>query len=178
MSGTHKKLGARHKARKRAVDFLFEAEARDLDPVDLATERAELSGKDDSVAPVAPYTVTVVTGVAENLDRLVDHHGVRGGVHPDQLVRAEPQDAPVDDRHAVDLPVDGVGDDEVVDPVRVLRVPLDQLHREFADRRLAVVGPREPYPVREDRLHGRPALVGLEEDLEGTLTGLVPGSHG
>lgn len=70
MSGTHKKLGARHKARKRAVDFLFEAEARDRDPVELARERAELASSDDSVAPVAPYTVTVVTGVAENLDRL------------------------------------------------------------------------------------------------------------
>ncbi|MFD4181906.1 transcription antitermination factor NusB [Rhodococcus sp. NPDC058514] len=70
MSGSQKKLGARHKARKRAVDFLFEAEARDLDPVDLATERAELAGKDDAVAPVSPYTVTLVTGVAENLDRL------------------------------------------------------------------------------------------------------------
>lgn len=70
MSGSQKKLGARHKARKRAVDFLFEAEARDLDPVNLAAERVELSGKDDTVAPVNPYTVTVVTGVAENLDRL------------------------------------------------------------------------------------------------------------
>ncbi|MFC7450282.1 transcription antitermination factor NusB [Rhodococcus daqingensis] len=70
MSGSQKKLGARHKARKRAVDFLFEAEARDVDPVDLATERAELAGKDDAVAPVNPYTVTLVTGVAENLDRL------------------------------------------------------------------------------------------------------------
>jgi transcription antitermination protein NusB len=70
VSGSQKKLGARHKARKRAVDFLFEAEARDLDPVNLAAERVELSGKDDTVAPVNPYTVTVVTGVAENLDRL------------------------------------------------------------------------------------------------------------
>ncbi|MFD4292349.1 transcription antitermination factor NusB [Rhodococcus sp. NPDC058505] len=70
MSGSQKKLGARHKARKRAVDFLFEAEARDLDPVNLADERVELSSRDDTVAPVNPYTVTVVTGVAENLDRL------------------------------------------------------------------------------------------------------------
>ncbi|MFC9788373.1 transcription antitermination factor NusB [Rhodococcus sp. NPDC127528] len=70
MSGSHKKLGARHKARKRAVDFLFEAEARDLDPVNLASERSELATKDESVAPVSAYTVTVVTGVAENLDRL------------------------------------------------------------------------------------------------------------
>mgnify|MGYP006960953912 CR=1 FL=1 len=67
MSGTHKKLGARHKARKRAVDFLFEAEARDLDPVALASERSDLSVKDDAVAPVAAYTVTLVSGVAETL---------------------------------------------------------------------------------------------------------------
>lgn len=65
-----KKLGARHKARKRAVDFLFEAEARDADPVSLATERIELSRGDDSIAPVSEYTETLVGGVAENLDRL------------------------------------------------------------------------------------------------------------
>lgn len=65
-----KKLGARHKARRRAVDLLFEAEARDADPVDLAEERVTLAITDDGVAPVNPYTVTVVRGVAENLDRL------------------------------------------------------------------------------------------------------------
>lgn len=65
-----KKLGARHKARKRAVDFLFEAEARDADPVDLAKERIELARGDDSIAPVSEYTETLVVGVAENLDRL------------------------------------------------------------------------------------------------------------
>ncbi|RVW03430.1 transcription antitermination factor NusB [Rhodococcus spongiicola] len=70
MSGTRKKLGARHKARKRAVDFLFEAEARDVDPVELSEERSELAGHDESVAPVANYTTTIVGGVAENLDRL------------------------------------------------------------------------------------------------------------
>ncbi|MBY6409952.1 transcription antitermination factor NusB [Rhodococcus sp. BP-252] len=65
-----KKLGARHKARKRAVDFLFEAEARDTDPVDLAKERIELARGDDTIAPVSEYTETLVVGVAENLDRL------------------------------------------------------------------------------------------------------------
>lgn len=90
MSGTHKKLGARHKARKRAVDFLFEAEARDVDPVDLADERAQLAGRDDSVAPVAPYTATVVQGVAENLDRL------------DQVIESHLQDWTLDRLPAVD----------------------------------------------------------------------------
>ncbi|NLE80995.1 MAG: transcription antitermination factor NusB [Rhodococcus sp.] len=90
MSGTHKKLGARHKARKRAVDFLFEAEARDVDPVNLASERADLAGKDDTVAPVPPYTVTVVTGVAENLDRL------------DQVISSHLQDWTLERLPAVD----------------------------------------------------------------------------
>ncbi|KQU47769.1 MULTISPECIES: transcription antitermination factor NusB [unclassified Rhodococcus (in: high G+C Gram-positive bacteria)] len=65
-----KKLGARHKARKRAVDFLFEAEARNVDPVNLAAERIELARGDDTIAPVSEYTSTLVEGVAENLDRL------------------------------------------------------------------------------------------------------------
>ncbi|MCK8673706.1 transcription antitermination factor NusB [Rhodococcus sp. HM1] len=70
MSGTQKKLGARHKARKRAVDLLFEAEARDTDPIDLAADRVALALTDDQVAPVAPYTRTLVRGVAEHLDEL------------------------------------------------------------------------------------------------------------
>nr|NIL79304.1 hypothetical protein [Rhodococcus kroppenstedtii] len=65
-----KKLGARHKARKRAVDFLFEAEARDLDPVALAADRRALSAEDDAVAPVNAYTDTLVAGVAESLNRI------------------------------------------------------------------------------------------------------------
>jgi len=52
------------------VDFLFESEARDVDPVDVATERGRMAGEDTTVAPVNPYTLTLVNGVAENLDRL------------------------------------------------------------------------------------------------------------
>ena len=66
----YKKLGARHKARRRAVDLLFEAEARDVDPADLITERVQLSTGDESVAPVNPYTRTLVEGVADDLDRV------------------------------------------------------------------------------------------------------------
>lgn len=64
--------GARRKARKRAVDFLFEAEARDVDPVGVAEERAAAAASDPTAAPVNPYTLLVVRGVAENLDRLDD----------------------------------------------------------------------------------------------------------
>lgn len=77
MSGTQKKLGARHKARKRAVDLLFEAEARDVHPVDLAADRVELAVADDQVAPVPPYAQTIINGVADNLDEtdrvIADH---------------------------------------------------------------------------------------------------------
>ncbi|MFI7665170.1 transcription antitermination factor NusB [Nocardia sp. NPDC049526] len=67
---TFKKLGARHKARRRAVDLLFEAEARDVDAADLVSERAELATQDQAVAPVHAYTRTLVEGVADDLDRV------------------------------------------------------------------------------------------------------------
>ncbi|MBF6332123.1 transcription antitermination factor NusB [Nocardia transvalensis] len=67
---SYKKLGARHKARRRAVDLLFEAEARDVDPAELLAERAQLAVRDESVAPVNPYTQTLVEGVADDLDRV------------------------------------------------------------------------------------------------------------
>ncbi|MEV6426977.1 transcription antitermination factor NusB [Nocardia sp. NPDC051463] len=67
---TYKKLGARHKARRRAVDLLFEAEARDVDAADLVSERVELSTQDQAVAPVHAYTKTLVEGVADDLDRV------------------------------------------------------------------------------------------------------------
>lgn len=67
---TFKKLGTRHKARRRAVDLLFEAEARDVDPADLLDERAELATRDQAVAPVHAYTHTLVEGVADDLDRV------------------------------------------------------------------------------------------------------------
>ncbi|MGW4119282.1 transcription antitermination factor NusB [Nocardia sp. NPDC004711] len=65
-----KKLGARHKARRRAVDLLFEAEARDIDPADLLSERVSLAVHEESVAPVNPYTRVLVEGVADDLDRV------------------------------------------------------------------------------------------------------------
>lgn len=65
-----KKLGARHKARRRAVDLLFEAEARDIDPADLLSERVALALREESIAPVNPYTRVLVEGVADDLDRV------------------------------------------------------------------------------------------------------------
>ncbi len=73
--------------------------------------------------------------------------------------------------HPVQRPVDGVGRDELVDPLRLGGVALDQLHRVLADRRLPGVGPGVPDPVREDRQDVHAALVALEEDLEGALAG-------
>lgn len=66
----YKKLGARHKARRRAVDLLFEAEARDVDVSVLIDERVDLATRDQSVAPVHPYARTLVEGVADDLDRV------------------------------------------------------------------------------------------------------------
>lgn len=76
MSATHsgdsyRRHGARFKARLRAVDILFEAEFRDIDPVEIVEDRIELS-KDESnqVKPVPEYTSRMVPGVASTLDEL------------------------------------------------------------------------------------------------------------
>lgn len=68
-----KRHGARYKARRRAVDILFEAEFRDIDPVEIVEERNELShDQDNQVKPVPDYTAQLVPGVAEHLDAIDD----------------------------------------------------------------------------------------------------------
>lgn len=63
--------GSRFKARRRAVDILYEAELRDVDPVAIVQDRIGLAENDaNQVAPVAPYSQQIITGVAEELDQI------------------------------------------------------------------------------------------------------------
>jgi N utilization substance protein B len=68
----------RHQARKRAVDLLFEAEARGLTSAEVADGRMELAGsKGSEVSPLNPYTSTVAHGVTEHsahIDDLIASH--------------------------------------------------------------------------------------------------------
>jgi N utilization substance protein B len=67
----------RHQARKRAVDLLFEAEARGITSAEAADSRNALAEKDSDVSPLNPYTVTVAHGVAEHsahIDDLIAAH--------------------------------------------------------------------------------------------------------
>ena len=60
-------MAARSKARRRALDILFESEARGVPSAEVLEER--LSAGDP---PVHDYTVTLVRGVAENTARIDD----------------------------------------------------------------------------------------------------------
>ena len=60
--------GARRKARKRAIDVLYEADIRGVDAVTLLADRV---GSPD-VPPVNDYTVTLVEGVTANRARIDD----------------------------------------------------------------------------------------------------------
>jgi N utilization substance protein B len=60
-------VGARTKARKRAVDILFEAEQRGVDPVGLLAERV---AQPHSEAAVPQYTVEIVEGVVAHRERI------------------------------------------------------------------------------------------------------------
>jgi N utilization substance protein B len=62
----------RHQARKRAVDLLFEAEARGLTPAQAADARAALATAKPEVTPLHPYTATVAGGVSEHIAHIDD----------------------------------------------------------------------------------------------------------
>ncbi|BBU23148.1 transcription antitermination factor NusB [Mycobacterium xenopi] len=72
-----KPVKGRHQARKRAVDLLFEAEARGRSPAEMAEARAALAETNPEVAPVHPYTTAVARGVTEHaahIDELIASH--------------------------------------------------------------------------------------------------------
>lgn len=58
-------MPARSKARKRALDVLFEAELRGEPVLDLLNERVA-----DAAPPVTPYAVELVQGVQAHRDRI------------------------------------------------------------------------------------------------------------
>jgi N utilization substance protein B len=62
----------RHQARKRAVDLLFEAEARGLSPAEVADVRTALADANPDVAPLHPYTATAARGVSEHIAHIDD----------------------------------------------------------------------------------------------------------
>ena len=67
----------RHQARKRAVDVLFEADARGLSPVEVVEVRTALAQAKPEVASLHPYTVAVARGVSEHsahIDDLITSH--------------------------------------------------------------------------------------------------------
>ena len=67
----------RHQARKRAVDLLFEAEARGITPAEAAESRETLAQRQSDVSALNPYTVTVAKGVtqhAAHIDDLISTH--------------------------------------------------------------------------------------------------------
>lgn len=76
-----KPVKGRHQARKRAVDLLFEAEARGLSPVEVVDVRTALAQAKPEVAALHPYTVAVARGVAEHaahIDDMITSH-LQGG---------------------------------------------------------------------------------------------------
>ncbi|HVX43962.1 MAG TPA: transcription antitermination factor NusB [Mycobacteriales bacterium] len=78
-------MAARRKARKRALDVLYEAELRGTDPVSTAAERVALANP-----PMPDYAVELVEGV------------VRERSHIDELITAAAQDWTLERMPAVD----------------------------------------------------------------------------
>jgi N utilization substance protein B len=90
-------VGARSKARKRALDVLYEAGQRGADPI--ATLKERLAQSDP---PVPEYAVTLVEGVIANQARI------------DELLSTYAQDWTLDRFPAVDLAVLRIGTFELL----------------------------------------------------------------
>ena len=101
-------MAPRSKARKRAVDVLFEADQRGLDPVTVLADRLKQADP-----PVNEYTVTLVEGVLARRERL------------DELISTYAQGWTLDRMPAVDRAVLRLGaweilySDDVPDAVAV-----------------------------------------------------------
>jgi N utilization substance protein B len=101
-------VAARSKARKRALDILFEAELRGLGPLELLTERQSLGEQ-----PVQEYAAELVRGVATNQTRI------------DTLIAENAVDWTLDRMPAVDRNILRIGvyellwADDVPDPVAI-----------------------------------------------------------
>ena len=90
-------MGARSKARKRALDVLYEADQRGAAPLDTLRDRLALSDP-----PVPEYSVRLVEGVVEHLVRI------------DELLETYAQEWTIDRFPAVDLAVLRIGTFELL----------------------------------------------------------------
>ena len=101
---------SRSKARKRAVDVLFEAAQRGLPPVEVLAQRIVQPGTQTALPQ---YAVDIVEGVAEHRDRI------------DEALTTYAQGWTLDRMPAVDLAILRVGaweilhNDELDDPVAI-----------------------------------------------------------
>nr|WP_120492475.1 transcription antitermination factor NusB [Corynebacterium lactis] len=65
---SYKRHGARYRARRRAVDLIFEAEQRGVDAVKMLEERLEMARDPElGVNPIPEYTEQIVRGVAAEI---------------------------------------------------------------------------------------------------------------
>ncbi|HUR13714.1 MAG TPA: transcription antitermination factor NusB [Mycobacteriales bacterium] len=90
-------MGARSKARKRALDVLYEAEQRQIDPLVTLQDRLEQNDP-----PVPDYAVELVQGVVANKARI------------DELLTTYAQEWTIDRFPAVDLAVLRIGTYELL----------------------------------------------------------------
>ena len=105
---TTRRTSTRSKARKRALDILFEAELRDADPLATLAERAE-----DAAPPVRAYTRRLVEGVTASRTEIDER--IAAALRPGWTLARMPRV----DRNAVRIAVFEIDSPDVPDAVAV-----------------------------------------------------------
>ncbi|MCW4353217.1 transcription antitermination factor NusB [Hoyosella sp. YIM 151337] len=172
-----KKLGARHKARRRSVDFLFEAEARSCRPTEVVAERVAMAADNDQLPPVAEYTHIVVRGVEQNKQRLDDV--IASHLHDWTLERLPAVDRAIlrvatwELLYATDVP-SVVAVDEAVELAKELSTDDSPGFINGVLGQLVHVAPQ----LRAAEETAAAALAALEEDKGGAADAHSEGAHG
>ncbi|WP_229118078.1 transcription antitermination factor NusB [Enemella evansiae] len=83
--GPARQPSTRTKARKRALDILFEAELRGIDPLELLTERRS----EENTPPVRVYTSELVHGVVDHRDEI--DTAITGALRPGWTLQRMPR---------------------------------------------------------------------------------------
>jgi hypothetical protein len=107
-------------------------------------------------------------------DPLTDRDGRRDLDGVEHLEAPEPEDRPVDGRHPLQRPPVRVRPQLLVDVLAVREPALDERRRVLRQGRLGHGGGQ---PVAEQLGDVDPALLGLEEDVDGALARLGASSH-
>lgn len=157
----HKPMSARTKARKQALDVLYEAEAKRIEPVVVLDEHIRLGEP-----AVRPLAIDIVRGVSDELDAIDDRIAAASAWPIDRMTSV--------DRQLARIATWEMGFNALAPEVAISEAVLlaDELSTDesatYLNGLLAAVAGNNPAPARESRPEGKGVAQQDADDIEHT----------